>query len=77
MSAPVRRTVAVCDSGSSVGARDGSLSIERNAFAAGVLGGNPLPSSTQPGTQVDCQLWGRDRPGNSLLNDAMGYVAGP
>jgi hypothetical protein len=77
MAAPVRRTIAVCDTGGTPGACDGSLSIDMNAFAAGALGGNPLPSLSQPGTQVDCQFWGRDTPGNSLLTDALRYVVTP
>jgi hypothetical protein len=76
-STPVRRTVAVCDSGGTLGLCDGVLSIDMNAFAAGLLGGNPLPSLSQPGTQVDCQFWGRDTAGNSLLADALSYLVEP
>ncbi len=47
-----------------------------NAFAVGALGGNPLPSLTIPGTQVNCQSWARDTPGNSLLSDALEWFVG-
>jgi len=56
---------------------DGLLALDMNAFAAGVLGGNPLPSLGVPGTQIDCQFWGRDTPGNSLLTDALEYFVCP
>ena len=56
---------------------DGTLSIDMNAFAVGALGGNPLPSLTVPGTQVNCQFWGRDTLANgALLSDALEYFVG-
>ena len=48
-----------------------------NAFAVGALGGNPLPSLTIPGTQLNCQFWGRDTLANgALLTDALEYFVG-
>jgi hypothetical protein len=73
-SAPVKRSVAVTDTSGTPGHCDGTLSIDMNAFATGALGGNPLASLTVPGTQVNCQFWGRDTLANgALLTDALEY----
>jgi hypothetical protein len=70
----VKRSVAVADTTGTPGQCDGTLAIDMNAFAAGALGGNPLPSLTVPGTQVNCQFWGRDTIANgALLTDALEY----
>ena len=75
--APLKRSIAVIDTSGTPGQCDGTLSIDMNAFASGVLGGNPLPTLSVPGTQVNCQFWGRDTIANgALLSDALEYVIG-
>jgi len=75
--APLKRSVAVVDTSGTAGQCNGTLSIDMNAFAVGALGGNPLPSLTVPGTQVNCQFWGRDTLANgALLSDALEYFVG-
>jgi hypothetical protein len=57
---------------------DGMLLIDMNAFAAGQLGGTPLASLSVPGTQVNCQWWGRDTQAHgTLLSNALEYVICP
>ena len=74
---PLKRSVAVVDSNGTPGHCNGTLSIDMNTFAAGLLGGNPLPSLAVPGTQVNCQFWGRDTIANgALLSDALEYFVG-
>jgi hypothetical protein len=73
---PVRRTPASLET-TGTGGCDGVLSIDMNAFAAGALGGNPIPSLSIPGTLIDCQFWGRDTLANgALLTDALEYFVG-
>jgi hypothetical protein len=75
---PVRRT-PVQGSGGNVGPNDcsGSWSLDMNCFAAGACGlVVPAPELTVPGTQVNCQYWGRDAgtvPCNTQLSDALEY----
>jgi hypothetical protein len=72
--APLKRSIAVADTSGTPGQCDGTLSIDMNAFANGALGGSPLPSLTIPGTQVNCQFWGRDTIANGpMLSDALEY----
>ena len=74
---PLKRSIAVIDTSGTPGQCDGTLSIDMNAFAVGALGGNPLQSLTIPGTQVNCQFWGRDTLANgALLSDALKYFVG-
>jgi hypothetical protein len=71
---PVKRTIVVQDLIGTPGQCDGVLSLDMNAFASGVLGGNPLPSLRVPGTRIHAQVWGRDTVTQSLLSDAIAYT---
>jgi hypothetical protein len=77
LASPVRRSIAVADMSGTPGLCDGVLALDLNAFAAGLLGGNPLPSLRVAGTTVNAQFWGRDLPGVSLLTDALEFVLCP
>jgi hypothetical protein len=79
---PIKRSIAVHSGGSPVGSDcSGLYSIDMSAFAAGALGGNPLPDLQVAGTRVNCQFWGRDpgypAPSNSSLTDAAEYTVLP
>jgi hypothetical protein len=74
---PLKRSIAVVDMNGTPGQCDGALLLDMNAFAAGALGGKPLPSLTVPGTRINCQFWGRDTLANgALLSDAVEYFVG-
>ena len=73
----LRRSIAVGDTTGTPPQCDGVLSIDMNAFAQGLLGGNPQPFLLTPGQQVNCQFWGRDTLANgALLTDALEYFVG-
>lgn len=78
VASPVRRG-PLLDSGPSSFACGGSLGLDWAAFAAGALGGTPLPGLSQPGTVVHLQGWIREPLSSfgSLLTDALRYVVLP
>jgi hypothetical protein len=78
VAAPLRRTPIVWAEGNPPPADDcsGELEIDMNAFAAGALGGHPIPELTVAGTVVDCQWWARD-PSGTVFSDALEYVIFP
>ena len=60
------------------GTCDGQFSLDVNAFAQGLAGGNAQPFLSVPGTKIHCQWWGRDSVANGpLLSNAMAYFVGP
>ena len=72
----VKRGIAL-PSGGTGGQCNGTFQMDMNAFAAGVLGGNPKAFLGVPGTQVNCQWWGRDTLSHgALLSDALQYTVG-
>jgi hypothetical protein len=76
ISPPIKRAVSVFAQGGTQGC-DAVASVDMNAFAAGLLGGHPLPSLKVAGTQVCCQFWGRDAPGESMVSNALKYIVYP
>ncbi|MCY3001308.1 MAG: hypothetical protein NTV21_05850 [Planctomycetota bacterium] len=78
VASPVRRG-PLLDSGPSPLACGGSLSLDWSAYAAGALGGAPLPGLSQPGTVVHLQGWVREPSSSfgSLLTGALRYIVLP
>ena len=70
------RSVVVADGAGTPGACDGVAVLDMNAFAAGRLGGDPLPQLRVPGTRIDCQYFGRDRFGYALVSNALSFEVG-
>ena len=79
---PVQRT-SIQSSGGNVGPNDcsGVWSLDMNCFASGGCGpAVPAAALLVPGTQVNCQFWGRDAgapPCNAQLSDAVEYFVLP
>ena len=72
------KTHAVRDTTGFPGGCDGTLVIDMNTFASGTFGGAPLPGLSIPGTQINCQWWGRDNVANgALLSDGLEYFVCP
>jgi len=79
VSQPIFRTPAQFVGGFTQPPCEGRVVLDINAFAAGQLGGLPLPELQNPGTLVACQWWTTDpgSPYNSNLSNALRYVVGP
>ena len=56
----MHRTVQLEAVGGTTQQCDATFTVDMNAFAAGQLGGNPKAYLAVPGTDVNCQWWGRD-----------------
>jgi hypothetical protein len=75
---PVRRGTILMSIGGTPGMCDAIRSMDMNAFAHALIGGNPQAYLTVPGTQVDLQWWGRDNFANGdYLSNALQYYVGP
>ena len=80
---PTKRSSLVLSNGSPPALSDcsGRFVLDMDAFAAGALGGNPLPELQVVGTRVNAQWWGRDpgyaAPNDTLLSNAVEYTVRP
>lgn len=82
LASPVHRTPAASTGGSPPSSDcSGSLSLDLNAFAAGLAGGDPAPELSQAGQTVTAQVWSRDTgfapPNDVSLTNGIEYVVGP
>ena len=77
ISPPVKRATQIF-SGGTPGQCDGVFATDLNAFTAGLIGGNPAPFLSVPGTVVWAQYWGRDTfaTGN-FLSQGISFTIGP
>lgn len=79
----IKRTPAQSAGGNPAPNNDcsGKYSLDVNAFAAGLAGGNPDPALQVAGTLVHCQWWGRDQgfnpPCNTTLSNGGEYTVQP
>ncbi len=77
---PLRRTPVSSSFPAMAGACGGRIVFDMNAFAAGVLGGNPDAALSLVGKTVNAQFWGRDpqnMPHRVFLSDAIEFEVGP
>ncbi len=80
---PVTRAVTVDSGGDAAPANNcsGVYRFDMAAFAAGALGGAPMPALSVAGTTVHCQFWGRDPgftpPNSTTLSDGLSYTTCP
>ena len=75
---PVRRGTILMSIGGTPGMCDALRSMDMNAFAHALIGGNPQAYLSAPGTQINVQFWGRDTIANgSYLSNGGQYIVGP
>ena len=74
VNAPIGRSIALTATGGTPGQCDSSFTIDMNAYAHGLLGGNPKPYLLVPGAIIGAQFWGRDTPQNGIyVTEAWEY----
>jgi hypothetical protein len=74
----LRRSPVATSTGGSPGMCDATLSMDWNAFASGVGGGNPAAFLKNVGQQVNLQWWARDTMANgSYLSNGLEYTLCP